>query len=105
MNLMEINYLKNKVENGSQLGSRFSFERNGYVYWSSVGLQKWVDAYKVYVDEIKEKNMAAEEYEREETNSFLSLDDALLFIELNTQCKLSDLIPCKGQKIFNPRFE
>lgn len=96
--------LIDKIENGQQLGQRLSFEINGETWWSSVGIQKWEGKYKVYVDEILESNMNAEEYQREEIISFENVDDALVFIDSNTHANLENLLPCKGQRIFNPRF-
>ncbi len=45
------------IEDGKQLGKVFSFNRNGKLIWSSVGIQKWQGIYKVYVDEIEEENI------------------------------------------------
>lgn len=92
------------IEDGKQLGKVFSFNRNGKVIWSSVGIQKWQGIYKVYVDEIEEENMDAETYSRDELKKFTNLMEALTFIEQNTETNLSELQICKGQKIFNPNF-
>ncbi|WP_127490271.1 hypothetical protein [Paenibacillus ehimensis] len=92
------------IEDGKQLGKVFSFNRNGKLIWSSVGIQKWQGIYKVYVDEIEEENMDAEKYLRDEIKKFSNLVEALKFIEQNTQISLSELQICKGQKIFNPNF-
>ncbi|OAT33422.1 hypothetical protein M976_00169 [Buttiauxella ferragutiae ATCC 51602] len=94
--------LLNKISNGFQVGCRFSFLNKDKVCWSSVGLQKWEGKYKVYVDEILESMMSSEEYLREEIIEFNTIDDALIFIEQNTNAKINDLAPCKGQRIFNP---
>lgn len=101
---MDIDNLLIKIEKGFQVGCRFSFSRKEGLCWSSVGLQKWKSKYKVYVDEILESNMLSEEYMREEIIEFENLDDALKFIEENTNAKICDLATCKGQKIFNPLF-
>ncbi|WP_159514032.1 MULTISPECIES: hypothetical protein [Enterobacter] len=94
-----------KIENGSQVGQRVSFLMDDEICWTSVGLQKWNGKYKVYIDEILESKMNSEEYQREEVIYFDLLDNALEFIENNTHVKVFDLIPCKGQRIFNPDFD
>ncbi|MEQ1965366.1 hypothetical protein ABLB69_19975 [Xenorhabdus khoisanae] len=93
-----------KIENGRQLGKSFSFSRQGELYWSSVGLQKVNGKYKVYVDEILESKMIAEEFLREECLVFDTLDEAISYINCNTETNISELAPCKGQKVFNPDF-
>lgn len=93
------------IEGGKQIGKVFSFENSGKIFWSSVGIQKWQNSYKVYVDEIDETKMSAEDYERDEIRKFNTLSDALEFIKNYTKADINDLSPCKGQKIFNPKFE
>ncbi|MFH0897951.1 MAG: hypothetical protein V1855_00030 [bacterium] len=93
------------INNGKQIGKIFSFKINGKIIWSSVGIQKWQNVYKVYVDEIEEKNITSENYLRNEIKKFDKLSDALNFIDKNTKINSNDLEPCKGQKIFNPKFE
>ncbi|GBC63444.1 hypothetical protein DENIS_4438 [Desulfonema ishimotonii] len=93
------------IEDGKQLGKVFSFEDSGKTFWSSVGIQKWRGSYKVYVDEIEEGKMVAEEYLTDEIKQFDMLSKALNFIDNNTKINAKDLRPCKGQKIFNPEFE
>ncbi|MBP9037178.1 MAG: hypothetical protein KBG38_05290 [Candidatus Cloacimonas sp.] len=92
------------IEKGKQLGNMFSFDRSGKTIWSSVGIQKWQDIYKVYVDEIEEENMEAEIYLRDEINYFDNARDALKYIDEKTETNSLELHPCKGQKIFNPGF-
>jgi len=92
------------ISEGRQLGIRFSFIRNGNLYWSSIGIQKWGGLLKVYVDEILESEMDAENYSREELLEFSNVDNALKFISENTIVNIENLKPCKGQKIFNPEF-
>jgi hypothetical protein len=96
--------LTEKIEKGQQVGQRFSFSHNGKVFWSSVGIQKWEGKYKVFVDEILDEKMDAEDYEREEIIAFESIEAAFEFIQNSTHADLKKLAPCKGQKIFNPRF-
>ncbi|ASY80521.1 hypothetical protein BJK05_11170 [Pectobacterium polaris] len=97
------NLLKS-IENGTQLGKRFCFYINDELCWSSVGIQKWEKKYKVYVDEVLESKMNFEEYLREEIIEFDFLNDAICFINDNTRVNFNELTACKGQKIFNPKF-
>jgi hypothetical protein len=46
-----------------------------------------------------------EKFEKIITRSFNDVQDAIDFLGLNSTIKLDDLAPCKGQKIFNPRFD
>lgn len=93
------------LEDGKQLGKVISYKCGGKTFWSSVGIQKWQNYYKVYIDEIEEDKMASEEYARDEIKKFSTLTEALEFIQKNTKINTSDLNPCRGQKIFNPNFE
>ncbi|TQF67862.1 hypothetical protein [Pseudoalteromonas luteoviolacea] len=88
-----------------QIGVVFDFDRVEGKYWSSVGVQKWNSVFKVYVDEILESEMDAENYAREEIVSFTSVEEAIDFVENDTNANLEQLAPCKGQKIFNPAFD
>jgi len=97
--------IKMQIENGKQLGSSFSFKQQNKTVWSSVGIQKYDGAYKVYIDEIDEVNMDAEDYSREETKEFQALSEALEYIEATTILTFDRLQPCKGQRIFNPKFD
>jgi hypothetical protein len=58
----------------------------------------------VYVDEIAESLMDAEEYAREETLNFTTLEEAAQYVDAHTEISFCQLRPCKGQKIFNPAF-
>ncbi len=89
------------IEDGKQLGKRFSFKVKEEIIWSSVGIQKINDKYVVYIDEIEEKNIFFENYLRDEIKKFDRLVDALDFIEKETRISIDNLNPCKGQKIFN----
>lgn len=100
-----MNNLEIMIEKGKQLGKVFSFIRNDEIVWSSVGIQKWNGIYKVYVDEIYEKDMYNEDYLRDEIRRFNNLSDAINYINENTETNLSYLKPCKGQRVFNPNFE
>ena len=97
--------LLNIINNGTQVGARYSFLVENEVCWSSVGLQKWEGKYKVFIDEILESKMSSEEYLKEEIVSFDSAESALEFIKHNTKIEISALTPCKGQRIFNPKFD
>jgi hypothetical protein len=103
--MADIEKITQWIENGKQLGKVFSFKRSEKTIWSSVGIQKWQNIYKVYVDEIEEENMNAEKYSRDEIKKFNNISDALKYINENTQTNSLELQPCKGQKVFNPSFE
>ena len=92
------------VDRGKQVGDVFSFHRNDLLYWSSVAIRKWDGVIKLYVDEILESQMNAEKYEREEILEFDSVENALNYVSENTMVSLKKMMPCKGQKIFNPKF-
>lgn len=92
------------ILNNKQVGDTFSFEKDGELYWSSVAIQKWRDIFKVYVDEILDSQMAAENYFRDEILIFENIEEAIEFISTNTMSSPERLKPCKGQKIFNPNF-
>jgi len=92
------------ISGNKQIGSVFSFERNGELCWSSVAIQKWGNVIKVYVDEIFEFQIDAENYLREEIVEFDSIESAIEFISSSTMAESEQLLPCKGQKIFNPEF-
>ena len=96
--------LKKWLSEGKQVGKVNSYELTGERYWTSVGIQKWGDVVKVYVDEILESEMDAENYLREEILEFTDVNSALAYIDKNTRVTLDEIAPCKGQKIFNPRF-
>ena len=53
---------------GLQVGKVYSYSSKNTTIWSSVGIQKWNNVYKVYIDEIEEKKMEAEEYLRKRLN-------------------------------------
>ena len=93
------------VEVGKQVGKSFIFVRNGVTYWSSVAVQKWKDGYKLYVDEIEEKYIQGEEYEREEVIFCTSLSEIEILIKDTTALTIEQLAPLKGQKVFNPAFD
>lgn len=92
------------INSGKQLGKVYSFKRNGEICWSSVGVQLWEGNIKVYIDEIYESQMNEESFSKEETQEFDEIEEALAFIEKHTLLTIDDLKPCKGSKIFNPKF-
>ena len=92
------------IESGKQVGKLFSFLRNEANYWSSVGIQKHEDVFKVYIDVIAELEMDAQNYEREGFARFATAQEAVDYVIAQTSLVEEDLRPCKGQKIFNPSF-
>lgn len=93
-----------EILEGQQLGARFSFVEDGQTIWSSVGVQFHEGKFKVYVDEIEEGKMDAEEYRKDMGISFPNLSDALEWAGENTRISPDELRPCKGSRIFNPAF-
>jgi len=90
------------ISGNKQVGEVFSFEKDGELCWSSVAIQKWGNVFKVYVDEVLESQMDAENYLREEILVFDSIESAIEFVSTSTMTAPEKLSPCKGQKIFNP---
>lgn len=90
------------IEAGRQRGKSFSFKENGETIWSSVGIQKHDGLYKVHVNDAEESRMAMDEYRRNEYRSFPTLVEALEWIEQTTTIKRSELVACKGMRIFEP---
>ncbi len=90
------------IEAGKQVGAEIQFDLDGSPCWSSVAVQKWEGGYLVYVYEILESKMVAEEYERDEVRELASLDEASSYINAQTQARFDEMRPCKGQRMFNP---
>ena len=93
------------ISESKQVGKVFSYDRDGELCWSSVAIQKWKGVIKVYVDEIMESQMDAENYLREEIIVFDTIESAIDYISTTTMTAPEELTPCKGQKIFNPEFD
>ena len=102
--MKDISVVERWLNSGKQIGKTFSFEKDGQVCWSSVGVQLWNGRYKVHIDEVLESNMTSEEYDKELTESFTQLSLVEEYILSNSRTQLVHLMPCKGQKIFNPEF-
>ncbi|WP_400192663.1 hypothetical protein [Hymenobacter sp. B81] len=92
------------VEAGKQIGKTFCYERNGQRCWLSVGIQRWEGIYKLYLSEISEANIVAEEFLRDETIPYASFEELLIGYAEQTDIPMEELTPLKGQKLFNPRF-
>ncbi len=88
------------VEQGKQIGTSLTVLRGERSFYLRVAIEKRGGKYEVLVDEIDERRMEAEEYERDERRTFELADDAISFIESTTPVKLSDLAPSRGQKWF-----
>lgn len=95
--------IENWIEAGKQIGVVFTYiSADQETVWCSAAIQKHNGRYLVYLEEILESKMVAEEFLREDLFSFLELQTALTAIEQSSQAKVEDLRPRKGQKIFNP---
>lgn len=100
-----MNLYLHKLEKGRQLGISKPITIDGKKVWISVAVQKWQGKYKVYISEILESKMVAEEYMKEIIRSFDAFEKCSGFIEQNSIIKIEELGPLKGQKIFNPEFD
>ena len=93
------------IEKNKQVGKVYSYSSDTIIIWSSVGIQKWNNVYKVYIDEIEEEKMVAEEYLREESKCFDEVNKALKYVDNETQISVLELKPLKGQKVFDPSVD
>ncbi|WP_421849466.1 hypothetical protein [Marinomonas sp.] len=100
--MVELKKIKEWVLNNKQVGKVFSYEKCGELCWSSVAIQKYEGIIKLYIDEILESQMDSENYLREEILKFSTIEEAIDYLSNESQVRIEDLSPCKGQKIFNP---
>ena len=90
---------------GKQIGTTFSYEKAGQTHWASVGVQWWNGAYQIYLSDIPEILMAmSEEHLQEEVVEVARYEDIAPILAVKSSAKLENLAPCKGQKVFNPKF-
>jgi hypothetical protein len=94
----------NWIEAGKQVGCRGKRDAQNDVLWLSTAIQKYEEKYKTYVSEIFDSKIAMEEYLNEETRVFSTCKEALDYLRLESKLEVSELAPCKGQTIFNPKF-
>lgn len=93
-----------KLQSGKQVGIDKRIDKSGVFYWYSYAVQKVDDYYVVYECEIAEDNMAMEEYEYENVNKYLSVEEVEKSFPSRYGIKFSDIGSLKGQYIFNPYF-
>jgi hypothetical protein len=93
------------IESGQQIGKSIVTNRDGQACYISVAIQKWESIYKVSVTEIRESNMTAELFDRDEVRSFKTFKEVAAFFEHNSPIALIELMPLKGQKLSNPGFQ
>lgn len=89
-----------KIESGKQLGIDKRIEKPDGFYWYSYAVQKIDDTYIVYECEIAEDNMAMEEYEYENVNKYLSVEEVERNFMGKYDIEFSDIHPLKGKRIF-----
>lgn len=99
---MEQKNLIDWIENGKQIGKAIYYTRDADTYWQSVGIQKWLDNYKVYFFEILKSKIMSDEGEVEIIREFNSMEDAIAYFESVSQIPFIELTPLKGLKVFNP---
>ncbi|GAB3827229.1 hypothetical protein [Hymenobacter jeollabukensis] len=92
------------VEMGKQIGKAVRCERGEQPAWLSVGIQKWEGTYKLYISEIREADMTAEKFIRNDLLSYASFEK-LLDAYPGQTVPIEELAPLKGQRLFNPRFK
>lgn len=88
------------IDAGKQVGTTLECVLSGEKAWSSVAVQMRNGVYNVYVDEVRDRKMATDEYDRAELKQFLSVREAAGFVDSETHARFDDLRPCKGQRIF-----
>jgi len=93
------------AQRGKQLGLSFDFVENGVLYISTVALQLWSGKVLVVVREIEDEFYAGENYRRDDVRAFGSLEDAIRFVDDETQTTFDCLRICKGQKVFDAEME
>lgn len=99
-----MNNLRNIVERGWQVGYSHTLKYEGKQFYEVVGLQKWKGVYKVNVFRIDEEKMTVEEFEFDEYKTFNEFEEAIIYIQSNSQVSVEQLNVSKGQKFFNPEF-
>lgn len=93
------------LEAGKQIGKRFTRTKDNKPYHVSVAIQKCNGVYKLYFDEIEESFIAAhEDYLSEEITDVHYFGQLTALVYQNTGIRISELMPLRGQKIFNPAF-
>jgi hypothetical protein len=92
------------LEAGKQLGAA-SYEKSGQTHWASVGIQWWNGTYKIYLSDIPEALMATPEEDLQEALlEAAAFEDIAEVLAARTRITLESLTPCKGHKIFEPKF-
>jgi hypothetical protein len=103
--MSDLGRVYNWIEKGIQMGKRYSSDKNGEIVRHSVAVQKLNSMYKVHIDEIKESNMAAEEFDIDITREVSGLLEIQNLLTEYASISLAGLTPLKGSRIFNPQIE
>ncbi|WP_092769490.1 hypothetical protein [Hymenobacter actinosclerus] len=102
----ELSRVRNWLEAGKQVGKSWSWVESGKTYWGSVGVQKWQGVYKIYVDKIEEARMSnLEDYDTDQIIETKCFEQIQHILTATCFINLVELIPQKGQKIFNPELD
>lgn len=98
---------REQLEKGKQIGHSYVIEDKNKACWITVALQKSCNRYVAHIAVIFEENMASEKFERYETRSFLTMENAFSYLNSGSLKKIEvvDFLPFKGQKAFNPDAE
>lgn len=99
--------VRDLVERGKQVGSSFSFLKEGQSFWITLALQKLGVDYIAHVALISEKNMDSEKFEVYETRAFSNLEQAISYLQTHSpgEYGVGKMSTFKGQKAFNPLAE
>ncbi|GAB2945974.1 hypothetical protein GCM10027048_08840 [Hymenobacter coalescens] len=100
--MSNLDRVKTWVEAGKQVGKVIRYDRDGQPSWFSVGIQRWDGEYLLYVSEILEANMVAEQFLRDEIIAYASFEELLVAYKQQTDILILELTPLKGQRLFNP---
>lgn len=98
--------VKEWIEGGKQVGKSAFFDEGNERYLLSTGVQKWEGEYKLYFFKANESRMADfEYYDAERIIRVTHFEELLNLIGALSPFKLNELMPLKGQRIFNPAFD
>ena len=93
------------IENGRQRGHSTYLKIDSAMYLCGAAIQKYEDRYKVHIYQIMEQKMAAEDYDFCHYKDFLTIEEAMLWINQNSRIKFEEFRRLKGQKMFNPALD
>ncbi len=102
--MSDFDRVKTWLEAGRQIGKCAPIKQDGSIIWWMVGIQKWQEVYKLYIDKFDESQPADYDDESEEVIQVSDLDILATLVKAKSPFTIEELAPLKGQKIFNPSF-